>query len=211
MLSSRPFPQTSPTLLAILRDGAQAIGQPNGQPGGKQSGWQEFFSRYAPAVFRAARLRGLDADDADDIVQQVMTAICVHIGEFHYDRGRGQFRQWVRRIADNMIINQHRRRRPTACDPELLDARLADAPTADELWSQQWRLQDMHFCLEQVAADVSPRRMEAFRMYVLEDVSAAETAAAVDMTVGSVYVTRNHLLNMLRQRMEELEREDGDA
>ena len=203
MLTPGPFPQTSPTLLATLRDG--------GQPNGQNIGWQEFFARYAPAVFRAARLRGLDADDADDIVQQVMTAICVHISEFSYDRDRGQFRQWVRRIADNMIINLHRRRRPQACDPELLDARAGEAPTADELWAQQWRLQDLHYCLEQLAADVSPRQMEAFRQYVVEGRPAQETATAVGMTVGSVYVTRNHLLNMLRKRVEELELEDGDA
>ena len=195
MLSPRPFPQTSPTLLATLRDG--------GQP----SGWQEFFARYAPAVYRAARLRGLDEADADDIVQQVMTSICTHIGEFKYDRDRGQFRQWVRRIADNTITNLHRRRRPNACDPELLDARVGSARTAEELWAEQWRLQDLNYCLEQLAADISPRRMQAFRMYVMEGASAQDTAAAVEMSVGSVYVMRNHLLNMLRKRMETLEGE----
>lgn len=197
MLSPRPFPQTSPTLLARLRDGRQ------------ESGWQEFFARYAPAVYRAARLRGLDEADSDDIVQQVMTAICTHIGEFNYDRDRGQFRQWVRRIADNMITNLRRRHRPMTCDPQLLDDHAGEAPTADDLWAEQWRLQDLHYCLEQLATDVSPRRMEAFRMYVLEGVSASETAAAVGMKIGTIYVMRNHLLNMLRKRMEALEEQSS--
>lgn len=193
MLSPRPFPQTSPTLLATLREG------------GQESSWREFFARYAPAIYRTARLSGLDTEDADDIVQQVMTAICAHIGDFNYDRDRGQFRQWVRRIADNMIVNLHRRHRPRTCDPEFLDTQVDDAPTADELWAEQWRLQDLQYCLEQLAADVSPRRMQAFRMYVLEGVSASDTAKAVGMRIGSIYVLRNHLLNMLRRRMKALE------
>ncbi len=200
MLTPRPFPQTSPTLLETLR------------AGGRESSWRKFFGRYAPAVFRAARLRGLGADDADDVVQQVMTSICAHISEFEYDRTRGQFRQWVRRIAENRIASMHRRRRPVSCDPQALTAYADEAPSPDELWAQQWEIQDMQYCLEQLAADVSPRQMEAFKLYALEGASARDTAEAVGMTIGSVYVTRNQLLNMLRERMKALSAgNDGEA
>jgi len=192
VLSPRPFPQTSPTLLGRLR------------LGGPESGWREFFQRYAPAIYRVARQRGLDAADADDIVQQVMTAVCKHINQFSYDRDRGHFRQWVRRIAETQIANGRRRSRPTACDPEMLECRADETRAADEIWAEQWQLQDMLFCLDELAADVAPRRLQAFRMYALEGRTAQETAAAVNMTVGWVYVTRNQLLNMLRARMEAL-------
>lgn len=198
MLSSRPFPETSPTLLGRLRSG------------GREGGWREFFRRYAPAIYRIARVRGLDTDDADDIVQQVMTSICKHIDGFSYDRDRGYFRQWVQRITENKIISDRRKHRPAACDPDYLDDRADGGRTADEIWGEQWQLQDMLFCLDELAADVSPRRLEAFRMYALEGHSAQETAAAVNMTVGWVYVTRSQLLNMLRVRMESLNGK-GDA
>ena len=198
MHSSRSFPPTSDSLLARLRNGAP------------QDNWREFFKCYAPPIFRAARQHGLSADDADDIVQQVMTAICSHISDFRYDRDRGRFRNWVRRIADRQIANLYRRRRPNACDPSLLDARECDVPTADELWDQQWELQDLHYCLEQIENDVSPRQMEAFRLYALEGRSAKETAEAVGMTVGSIYVTRNFVLNLLRCRIDALKRQEED-
>jgi RNA polymerase sigma factor (sigma-70 family) len=197
MLHPRDFPDTRPSLLATLRDG----------PG--QSAWREFFERYAPAVFRVARLRGLDEADADDVVQQAMLAIARHIGTFHYDRDRGRFRQWVRRIAESKIANL-RRGAPPPRDAPALDTLPDESPTLDELWQQEWRIQDLLWCLDQIAVDISPRRMRAFRMYALEGCSAQETAAALDMTVGYVYVTRNQVLNRVRDRLEELEREqDG--
>jgi RNA polymerase sigma-70 factor, ECF subfamily len=184
------FPETSLTLLGKLCDGNQ--------------GWQEFYERYAPAVYRVARLRGLDADDAEDVLQQVMLSISGHIASFRYDRDRGRFRTWVRRITENQIINLGRRRRPPTCDPQQFDAQTAEGLGPDELWAEQWQLQDMWYCLDRLAADITPRRMQAFRMYVLEGQPAEEVAKALDMTVGWVYVTRNQVLNMLRQRMEAL-------
>lgn len=197
MLHSRDFPDTRPSLLATLRE----------ETG--QSAWWEFFERYAPAVCRIARLRGLDAHDADDIVQQVMLAISTHISQFSYDRDRGHFRQWVRKITENKISNLYRRRRPIAQDAAALKDCPDAQPSINELWETEWRRQDIVYCLDRIAEDISPRRMEAFRMYVLEGRSAADTAKHLDMTQGYVYVTRNQVLNLIRLRMEELDQE-GD-
>ncbi len=194
MLQTRGFPDTRPSLLATLDDGVQGA-----------SAWQEFFERYAPAVYRVARLRGLAEPDADDIVQQVMMAVSSHIGDFTYDRDRGRFRSWVRTIAENKIRELARRCRVPAVDAAALESQPDDRPGAEELWEDQWQVQDMLHCLDQVATDISPRRMTAFRLYALEGVPAAEVAQATGMSVGHVYVTRHLVLNRVRERMEELE------
>ena len=158
MLQSKQFPETRLSLLSRLRDD---------EPG--QSAWREFFERYAPAVFRVSRLRGLDEPDADDMVQQVMLAVSEHIKRFVYDRDRGRFRQWVRTIAERKITDHFRKHKPVVqLGIEHLEDRADDRPSVEELWEQEWRLQDMLWCLDQVTADISPRRMEAFRMYVLD-------------------------------------------
>ncbi len=197
MLQSRQFPETRASLLSRLREDG---------PG--QSAWREFFDRYAPAVFRVSRLRGLDEPDADDLVQQVMLAVSEHIKRFEYDRDRGRFRQWVRTIAERKIADHYRKARPTvAQDTALLESRADDRPTLEELWDQEWQLQDMLWCLDQVSADISPRRMEAFRMYVLDGRPVREIAGQLSMTEGYVYVTRYYVLGQLRKRMADLERD----
>lgn len=194
MVNPKDFPKTRPSLLSTLRAD---------RPG--QSAWREFFERYAPAVFRVARLQGLDGHDADDIVQQVMLQVARHITSFEYDRDRGAFRNWVRRIAEHKIVDFRRRPRlPLERDTGAEDL-TDDRPDLETQWRQAWAQQDLEWCLDQVALDFAPRRMEAFRMYVLKGVSAKETARCLGMTVGHVYVIRAQVINKVRQLMQSLE------
>ncbi len=199
MLQPREFPETRPSLLRSLRGDA---------PG--ESPWREFFERYAPAVFRVARMKGLDAHDAEDVVQQVMLAIAGHIGGFDYDRDCGRFRHWVRTIANNKIRDRYRRLAAAlpqaALDPayECVDQQ----PTLDELWEREWKVQEILHCLDQVAVEFTPKRVEAFRLYVIEGLSAEETARHLDMTRGHVYVTRTEILGRIRERIQRLERSE---
>ncbi len=196
------FPDTRPSLLTSLSNG------PDGQVA-----WREFFERYAPAIYRVARIRGLSDDDADDLVQQTMISILSHIGDFEYNRCRGQFRNWVRTIAENKIKENARKRKPPMASGKSLADCDDDGPSLDEIWEEEWRLQDMLWSIDQVAKDVSPRRMEAFRQYALGGVPAETVAKNTEMTVGHVYVTRHLVLNKIRQKIAELNRtehSDGD-
>lgn len=198
----QPFPDTHASLLARL-DGAGAPAE---------TAWRQFFEAYGPAVYRVARMRGLDDCDANDVVQQVMLAVSTHIGGFQYDRDRGRFRQWVRTIAESKIGDFRRRQRSqlgstrTAQSASILDSHPDAQVPVDEFWEREWRLQELYWCLDRIAEeDLPPRRMQAFRMYVLDGVSAAETARRLGVTVGYIYVTRNHVLKLIRRRMRDLE------
>jgi len=194
------FPDTRPSLLTSLSNG------PNGQ-----IAWREFFERYAPAIYRVARFRGLSGDDADDIVQRTMVSILSHIGDFQYDRSRGQFRNWVRTIAENKIRENARKRSLPTMGGESLSQCGNDGPTIDEVWEAEWRLQDMLWSIDQVAKDVSPRRMEAFRQYALEGKTAESVAENLEMSIGNVYVTRHMVLNRVRQKIEELNKNERSS
>lgn len=194
MLQPRKFPDTRPSLIATLGEG------PDGQ-----SAWREFFSRYGPAIYRVARLRGLSDEDADDIVQQVMVAISSHIGDFQYDRDRGRFRHWVRTITENKIRQNARRGKLPVASEADVSVCPDDGPSLEELWDREWQLQDILWCLDQASDDISPRRMEAFRLYAIDGLPASEVAKRLDMSVGHVYVVRHLVLNMIRKRIKKLD------
>ncbi len=200
MLSPRPFPETRPSLLGTLRG-----------TGPGRSAWREFFHCYGPPVFRVAQCQGLDAHDAEDIVQQVMLAVSGHIGGFDYDRDCGRFRHWIKTITKNKIRDLHRRRSsgPQVIPDATLDDRADGQPSLDETWEREWKLQEILHCLDKVATDFAPRRVEAFRLYVIEGVSAAETARRLDMTKGHVYVTRAEILGRIRERLGGLAEDTG--
>lgn len=199
MQPPRPFPETRPSLLVTLRG-----------DGPVQSAWREFFHRYAPPLYRVARRQGLGAEDADDIVQQVMVAVSAHIGEFRYDRDRGRFRQWVKTIAANKIRDLFRHRQAAPDRVSLSSSGLdcpSDRPGIGELWESEWRAQDLLWCLDQVRRDIAPRRYEAFELYVLQGVSAEDTGRRLGMTKTHVYVTRTQVVKRIRELMKQLDRE----
>jgi RNA polymerase sigma factor (sigma-70 family) len=195
MLRPGPFPETRPSLLRSLRDRDAPA-----------SAWREFFECYAPSVYRVARRRGLGAEDADDVVQQVMLAVSTHLADFRYDRDRGRFRQWIKTITGHKICDFYRHRDATPDRTQLdgLDGYPGPADEAAALWDEEWRIQDLRHCLLQVAREIAPKRFEAFELYVLQGVSAEETARRLDMTRTHVYVTRTQVIRRVRELMEEL-------
>lgn len=196
LLRPSSFPDTRPSLISAL--------------GGDQpapSAWREFFERYAPAVYRVALRYGFDAHDADDVVQQVMLSVAGQMNDFRYDRDRGRFRSWIKTVANNRIRDLLRHRYVRAARHEAADlaATPADDLDPEQLWEQEWKLQDLHYCLDQVRQEIAPRRFDAFRLYVLEGLSAEETGKRLNMTRAYVYVTRSQVVTRVRALMAKLE------
>lgn len=203
-MPSHSFPDTRDSLLRTLRDGGS---------GTRPAAWKEFFERYAPAVFRVARRQGLGPQDADDIVQQTMMGVSAHIEKFTYDRDRGRFRQWVKTIAANKIRDLFRtygKEIPHQASVEQTAEGCIDVRSEDA-WREEWRIQDMHYCLDVVRREISPRRFESFEMYVLKGVSVDETARILGMTPTHVYVTRTKVVKRIRALMAKLDQEGGGA
>lgn len=195
MIRSSKFPETRVSLLDTLSNGPEG-----------QVAWREFFERYTPAIYRVSLMRGLPQEDAEDIVQQTMIAISSHISDFEYDRDRGKFRNWVQTIAENKIKALWRKRSMPIAKSEQIRNEPDGGRSLDDLWEQEWRIQDLLWCLDQVAKDVSPRKMEAFEKYALKGMPAQQVAEELNMTTGNVYVTRHVILNRVREKAKSLDR-----
>ncbi len=192
MLRPGPFPDTRPSLLGALK----------GSDAG-DADWRRFFEAYAPSVFRVARKQGLAVQDADDIVQQVMVAVSAHIGRFDPDTNRCRFRHWIRVITTNKVTDIFRRRATLRTESIGNREEFAE-PEVDRLWDEEWHLQDLQACLRKLEYEISPKRFEAFKLYVLKGVSAAETAEQLNMSPNHVYVTRTLVIRRLRQLFNQL-------
>ena len=79
---------TSTTLLDLARQGDQAA-------------WRRLAHLYLPLLlFWCRSLKGLNDQDAEDVVQEVLVAVFSALGKFQR-QGRGAFRAWLRRITYN--------------------------------------------------------------------------------------------------------------
>lgn len=72
--------------------------------------WGRFVDLYSPMIWGWARGAGLDANDADDVSQEVFTSVAKAISR--YER-KGSFRGWLWQITRNKVLDFFRVRKNT--------------------------------------------------------------------------------------------------
>ncbi len=166
--------------------------------------WREFYQLYGPLLYRYARSRGLSREDAEDVRSQCLVIVVQKIAEFEYDKAKGGFKNWLRRIASNKIVDLYRKRREKVAESQHLRGLLDPEPGPDEVWEQTWRNVHLRYCVEQVRDATSPRNYEAFRLLVLENVSVDEVCHRLGMNRNQVYKAKSRVLRHVGQTCREL-------
>lgn len=170
--------------------------------GGKMrdKGYAVLFRRYAPHFRKFYLYQGLNAADADDIVQETFANIVQHCDSY---QGDSPLAAWLWRIARN-CMNDHFRRtnaRPAEnLDDEGWDAleqesdamRTFDPPPANETLEDCVQLRFAEF------AKKFPERAHAFSL-VMEGSDTAHIAAAIQRTPGAT----REFISQSRKRIEE--------
>ena len=191
-------PATRPSLLLRLRD-------PQDAPA-----WNDFVQVYAPLIHRFGVRHGLQEADADDVTQEVLRCVAEAIGHWDYDPRAGRFRSWLFTITRNQLLNcmQRRKRQPRVTGDtgmqEMLENVPATAEDAEAFWDQEYERQLFRWAAEQVRGQFSERHWQAFWRTAVEEQDASQVAAALQMSVGALYIAKSRVLGQLRQKIQEL-------
>jgi RNA polymerase sigma-70 factor (ECF subfamily) len=76
--------------------------------------WQRLVRLYGPVTYRWCRRSNLTAEDAADVVQDVLPAVMIHLPDFRRDRPEDSFGGWLATITRNKIREQYRHRQGQA-------------------------------------------------------------------------------------------------
>ena len=176
--------------------------------------WDQFVSIYQPLVFRLARSKGFQDADANDIVQEVMVAVSKAIHRWDQDPSKGRFRDWLFKIARNLMINFLTRRKHLPLGQggselvQLLNERV-DPNTADSDSSREFDLEYRRelylIAAKQVRSDVRPTTWEAFQRTSIEGMPIKEAANCLGMTEGAIVVARCRVLARLRDEVRRID------
>ena len=176
--------------------------------------WDQFVDIYQPLVFRLARSKGFQEADAQDVVQEVMAAVARAIERWEPDAERGRFRDWLFRIARNLMINflTRRKHQPLSAGGSGLIQLLNEQPDPTSEPSEASREFDLEYrrelfliAAEQVRQDVRSQTWESFRLTNIESLSVEDAAKRLGMTEGAVLVARCRVLARLREAIRRLE------
>jgi RNA polymerase sigma-70 factor (ECF subfamily) len=170
----------------------------------EQQAWARFVQLYTPLLYYWACRLGLQAQDASDLVQDVLTLLVRKLPDFHYERGKS-FRAWLRTVTLNQWRNNQRRRPvpvSSGSDPAL--ANLASPDDADALEEAEYRQYLVSRALQLMQVDFAPTTWKAFWEHMVAGRPAAEVAAELGIRIDSVYAAKSRVLRRLRQELDGL-------
>jgi RNA polymerase sigma-70 factor (ECF subfamily) len=200
-----PIPDTRNSLILRLPDKRDA------------EAWTQFVSIYEPLVYRLARAKGFQDADAREIVQEVLVAVAKAVERFEPDPERGRFRDWLFRIARNLMIKflTRRKYRPIgsgdAAIAELLEQKVDPACDQSALFDLEYRREVFRWAAEQVHEQVKETTWRAFWMTCVEGRATGDVASELGMSIGAVHIARSRVRSRLREAVQRFEQDGQDG
>jgi RNA polymerase sigma factor (sigma-70 family) len=193
-------PVTRPSLLVRIRDPQDV------------DSWRQFVDLYAPLIYGLARRRGFQDADAADLTQEVFRTVAVAVRTFDYDPRRGSFRGWLYTVARNKLHDAvaARHRQLQGSGDTGTHILLEEQPSRDDdavIWENDYRRRLFAWAAEQVRDSFEPSTWKAFWSVAVEGKSGEETAKALGMSVGAVYVAKSRVLAQLKSQIQQFQDE----
>lgn len=183
---------TSESLLLRLRSGRD------------QKAWTTFVELYTPLIFYWARKTGLQANDAADLVQDVLTLAFQKLPAFRYEADKS-FRGWLRQVTLNRFREKLRKKSIGAA--AVTQSVLASVPqpgNAESTWDLNYQKSLIHQANQILEREFQPATWKALQKYVFEGHSAADVAAENGLSIWTVYAAKSRFMSRLREILEGL-------
>ena len=190
---------THTSLLARLGDGADA------------AAWREFEERYGELIRSIARSRGLQPNDCDDVIQEVLLSLTKAMRSFEYDPQKGRFRAYLKTTTLHAISRLVRQKHGLASLDTIEDAaRLESSDQAvEQAWEAEWRANHVRQAMRILETEFKPSELRAFQRYAVEGHEVRDTAAALQITVNQVYQAKSRILKRLAELIGQQVQDEG--
>lgn len=161
-----------------------------------QLAFRELFDHFAPRLNYWLRRRGLPADEAEELVQEVMTVLW-HRASL-YDAGRSSLSTWLFRIARNRHIDMQRRTRNKLLDGNDPLLQPDEQPEAENAFECEERDARVREALMRIPGD----QMELVRASFFLGYSHTEIATCTGLPLGTVKSRIRLAFTHLRRALE---------
>ena len=191
---SLKYPTTSKTLLDKIASGDEIS-------------WDEFYLKYAPIVKALAKFKGLDANAADDVCQQVMLQFFKQSKTFKFDPNIAKFRTYFGRIVNAKITNYYRKRGEVSSDkPEEIPVDSEEG----NLFMNEWRKTVLKEAEQELKQRVAPETFQAYELYAIQNRPVKKVAEYLDCSENQVYQAKKRCFAMMREILLAMNEQDPE-
>jgi RNA polymerase sigma-70 factor, ECF subfamily len=174
--------------------------------GSDQEAWRRLTELYQPLIGRWVRPHVAQRADADDVVQEVLTALVRELPRFEHNQRPGAFRAWLRTITVFRLRRYWEKRdgRPAANGgPRACEALAQLADPSSELsrsWDEEHDRYITTTLLASIRLEFQPATWRAFERQVRDGYPAADVAEELGLSVNAVLIAKSRVLKRLREK-----------
>lgn len=187
-----------------------------------QESWRHFFDLYWKLLHGMARERGLNEQEAQEVVQETVIAVAKNMPGFRYQPERCSFKSFLRHLLEKKVADAYRRRArasqnvaietgdDSALEPiDQLATPREEAP--DVVWEKHWQQHLFDAAVERVKAKTNVKHFQIFHRLVVLGHGAGEVARTLDVNIAQVYLAKHRVTGLMKKELaalrSELERE----
>ncbi len=189
-------PETRPSLILRLKDSRN------------EPAWTDFARDYEPFLTRLVRRQGIPDRHVADVTQQLLMAIVRSVDRWKDDGQSASFRRWLSGVARNVSIKflmRERRQVGGQGGSDLLEQLEAHADEAiDSARAREYDHELIVWAAEQVRGDFRESSWRAFWETQIEGRDVADVAAELNVSPGSIYMSRSRILARIREKIEKV-------
>ena len=165
---------------------------------GNREMFEVLVRRYNQQLFRVGVAYLKKHELAEDAMQNAYMKAFVHLNRFHRD---ARFSTWLTRIMINeclMLLRHHRSSREEAWDDAAAATPVNSVPPEGE---SNLSLKEMKALLEQAVSDLPLKYRTVYLLREVHQMTTAEAAASLGVSVESVKVDLHRAREMLKTRL----------
>jgi len=176
---------------------------------GDEAAWDRIVDLYGPSIYRWARIKGLQASDATDVMQEVFRDVVRSLHTFGKTGEAGSFRGWLYVITRNELMQFFRR--------EKQNFNATGGTTAhiqlSEMWDEQSAPNDsisdkdenriVHRALELIRPEFEESTWNAFWRMTVDGHTATDIGNDLGMTAKAVRQAKYRVLLKLRTMLDD--------
>lgn len=177
--------------------------------------WLEFESIYRGFIISLILRMGINADDADDICQAVLTKVWQKIEDFEYNQNKGKFHNWLAAMTRNTVRDFFRTKKNfiTGRDSVEYKEQYHDIeehvlPDIENLAREEWVLHITNLAWDNIKDSIYETKRNVFKL-VSKETSTKDIAAQLGISEASVRVYKAEVFEKMRAEIVRLNHELG--
>ena len=173
---------------------------------GDEISWNSFYDMYKPLILLKGGDLRLNQTEKEELVQLVMLSFFNSSQTFCYDKSKGRFRDYLKRVIYNKACDLMRKRPDDTVSAEELEKELASIPwEVENRWDAEYKEIVSARAFEELKLRCDPTTLQSYDLFVRQNIPAKKVAAMLGIKANAVYQHKSRVEEMLRQIVKELD------